>query len=586
MKNIALILAAFLIVFLISCGDRKQDIHLLKQAETLLKSDPDSALLLLDSIQEPLDLTTKNLARWSMLVSEIRDKKDEQMLSDTILSEALAYWKRHGTPLEKSRMALFLGRSYFEVDQYEKALEQYTYALEVADEAKKYNLAGYICTYMADVYDTQDLMEKLKEKYREAIRYFSLAGNKRSMAIAYNNLGFVFIQNEEYDKALEYCNRADSITAFLNDSIVKGAIYNYKGIIYTTIKEYKLAEHYTLKSLKYFSEDEPGAYYLLSRIYLERGEVEKAKEIFEYYKTLDTDRKDNSGRYYWEYLFNKKQQNWEKALAEFEKYQAIVDSIEVQKDEEAILRVERKYQYSKVLNENQQLKIRSLWVTLLLFLVVSICLFLGIVYLHSRKQKLQIKQDLDNYRIQLLNKELELQKKVTFFKKNIIELEKEKEILLKERLSLEKDENSTIVPNEKDIINKYQKEVQELKQEISGMRFQLLKTSVIAKKLNKLSEKPVINQTSSLISPKDWSTLKKEVADIYHNYEERIKEKVPALTSEDIDFCMLSLFDIDSKGLACLLNYNTDSVHKKRSRLKSKLGIPKECDLDTFIRSI
>lgn len=586
MKNIAIVLTAFLIVFGASCGDRKHDIYLLTQAETLLKSNPDSALLLLDSIQEPLDLTTKNLARWSMLVSEIRDKQDEKMLSDTILSEAFSYWKRQGSPLEKSRMALFLGRSYFEADQYEKALEQYAYALEVADEAKEYNQAGYICTYMADVYTTQDLIDILIKKYNKAIHYFSLAGNKRSMAIAYNNLGLNFLLNEEYDEALKYCNTADSIATLMNDSIVRGAIYNYKGIIYTELEEYALAEYYTLESLKYINEDDQGVCYSLSTIYLHSGELDKAKEIYEYYKTLDTDRKDNSGRYYWEYVLHKKQQNWEKALENFEKYQAVVDSIEVQKDEEAILRVEQKYQYSKVLNENQQLKIRFLRITLLLFFVVSICLFLGIIYLHSRKQKLQIKQDLDDHRIKLLNKELELQRKVTFFEKNITELEEENERLLKERISLEKEEGPTTITKEEASIDKHQEEIQELKREISTMRFQLLKTSVIAKKLTKLSEKPVINQTAPLISPKDVTALKKEVKDIYHNYEERIKEKVPTLTTDDIDFCVLSLLDIDCKGLACLLNINADSVHKKRFRLKGKLDLPKESDLDAFLRCI
>lgn len=579
MKNIAIILTAFLIIVGVSCSDKKQDIHLLKQAETLLKSDPDSALLLLDSIQEPLDLTTKNLARWSMLVSEIRDKQDEKMLSDTILSEAFSYWKRHGSPLEKSRMALFLGRSYFEADKYEKALEQYTYALEVADKAKEYNQAGYICTYMVDVYDTQNLMDKLIKKYKDAIHYFSLTENKRSLAFAYNNLAFVFVQNQKYNKALEYNNKADSVSVLLNDSIVRGTVFNCKGIIYTELKKYELAEHYTLEALKWFNGDHEGVYYSLATLYIEMGELEKAQEFYEYYQTLDLDKNDNSDLYQWEYLFNKKQQNWEKALENFEKYQAVVDSIEVQKDEEAILKVERKYEYSKVLNENQRLKIRSLWFTLLLFFVICVCLFLGIIYLHSRKQKLQIKQDLDDYRIKLLNKELEFQKKVTFFEKNITALEEEKERLLKERQTLIKEGNSTIVQQEV-------KEMQELKQEISSMRLQLLKTSAIAKRLNKLAEKPEINQKESLITPKDWRALKKEVIDIYHNYDERLKEKVPTLTSDDIDFCMLSLFDIDSKGLACLLNYNTDSVHKKRSRLKSKLGIPKECDLDTFIRSI
>lgn len=587
MKDITTILTAILLLFLVSCGDRKHDINLLKQAETLLKSSPDSALLLLDSIQEPLDLSTKNLARWSMLVSEVRDKKEEKMLSDTILAEAFSYWKRHGTRLEKSRMALFLGRSYFEAKEYEKALEQYTYALEEADEAKEYNQAGYICTYMADVYDTQDLIEKLIEKYTEAIHYFSLAGNKRSMAIAYSNLAFDFIQNAKYDKALECCDKADSISVLLNDSLVRGSIFNIKGIAYTELKEYKLAEHYTLEAHKWFNGDHEGVYYSLATIYIEIGKLEKAKELYEYYQTLDMDRKDNSDLYYWEYLFNKKQEKWEKALEYFEKYQAIVDSIEEQKDEEAILKVERKYQYSKVLNENQQLKIRSLWGTILLFFVVSTCLFLCIIYLHSRKQKLQIKQDLDNHQILLLNKELELQRKVALFEKSIEELKEEKEALLREHSSLEKEDNASPTHEKEDYIDMYEKEVQELKQEVVSMQLQLLKSTAIAKKLIKLSEKPTINQTASLISPKDWSTLKKEVNNIYHNYEERFKEKVPALTNDDIDFCILSLLDIDLKGLACLLNINVDSVHKKRFRIKERAKLPKENgDLDVFIRNI
>lgn len=582
MKNIAIVLTAFLIVFGISCGDRKHDIYLLKQAETLLKSNPDSALSLLDSIQEPLDLTTKNLARWSMLVSEIRDKQNEKMLSDTILSEAFSYWKRHGSPLEKSRMALFLGRSYFEADEYEKALEQYAYALEVADEAKEYNQAGYICTYMADVYATEDLIDILIKKYKEAIHYFSLAGNKRSMAIAYNNLGLNFLLNKEYDEALKYCSTADSIATLINDSIVRGAVCNYKGIIYTELKEYKLAEHYTLAALKWFNNDDAGIYYSLSNIYVEANELEKAKETFKYYLTINTDMKNNSDIYYWNYLLNKKQGDWKKALEGFEKYSAVVDSIGNIKKEETILKIERKYQYNKVLSENRLLKIRSLWFAILLFFIISICLFLCIIYLHSRKQKLQTKQDLNNYKIQLLNKELELQKKVIFFEKSIAELEEEKKMFQDKHLSSEK-----LVQEEKNLLNKYQKEVSELKQQIVHMQIQQLKKSTVAKKLIKLSQKPISNHQGPLFTPKDLRMWKKEVNDVYHNYEERLREKVPALTEEDIDFCILSLLGIDLKSMACLLNINVDSVHKKRFRIRDRARLPKEStNLDDFIQNI
>ena len=48
---------------------------------------------------------------------------------------------------EEAEIGLYLGRSYVEDKEYEKATRAYSDALEVALAIKNYNRAGYICSY-------------------------------------------------------------------------------------------------------------------------------------------------------------------------------------------------------------------------------------------------------------------------------------------------------------------------------------------------------------------------------------------------------------------------------------------------------
>ena len=57
---------------------------------------------------------------------------------------------------EEAEIGLYLGRSYVEDKEYEKAMRAYSDALEVALAIKNYNRAGYICSYMGDLYELDD----------------------------------------------------------------------------------------------------------------------------------------------------------------------------------------------------------------------------------------------------------------------------------------------------------------------------------------------------------------------------------------------------------------------------------------------
>lgn len=581
MKEIFMALTLIIFSFIVGCNSKKYTGDLLTQAQKVLENDPDSALILLDSIKIYFPFSSKDLATWCLLASEAKDKLNEEMLPDSIWEKAIPYIQHHGNPTQQAQAMLYLGRSYFEDEEYDLALKNYLLALDQARDIKDYNLAGYICTYIADVYDSQDITEETKQKYEEAIRYFTLAGNERSKAIALTNLSFNYLLHEHYDKALLYCQQADSIAKNLNDSIILFKIANQQGLIYSKNNNLDLAEKSILQAIEYnTNEDTSPNYAALTELYINQNNLSEAQKYLNLYENNYVSEDGKGVIFYKKFLLEKKKNNWKEALEFHEKYQAFVDSLEKQKDNERLVKIEKKYQYQKYQNENRRLNIIYLRLVISLILALVFCLLLVIIFLNSHRQKLSIQQKLDNNKILLLNKELELQKKITELEHSLSKLEKEKEQLRREQ---KKDE----IQYREHLQEEQKMEIFLLRSQLHEMRQQILRTTSIGKKLIKLSQKVVISQTKPLITDKDWKVFQKEVETIYGNYTERLKLFAPSLTFDDLNFCCLSLLGIDTKGMAILLNINSDSVNKKRFRIKERAQLKRgEDNFETFIRNI
>lgn len=143
MKNI-FYLSLILITFFTSCRNESTERQLINEAEAILQQNPDSAYMLLDSITMADNLSDKLLARWCMLYGKAADKVYKDMPYVSQLKRARAWYEKHGTPYEQAQIGLYLGRSYVEDREYMKAMDAYVQALDVAEKAKEYNVAGYI----------------------------------------------------------------------------------------------------------------------------------------------------------------------------------------------------------------------------------------------------------------------------------------------------------------------------------------------------------------------------------------------------------------------------------------------------------
>lgn len=356
-NNVYLILV---IALLCSCQGNTYYANLVDRADALIQTHPDSAYILLDSVASPDELDKRTLARWCMLYGKTDDKLMKGLPVTMFLKDAKEWYSAHGSKEELAWMTLYLGRAYVKDKEYETAATTYLEALEIAKQNKLDNVAGYISSYMGDLYIFKELPNEARQKYQEAASYFKKVKNKRSYTVALKDIAFTWYVIDSCYLALSYLKKADSISISLEDNSVRGAILNGLGNVYSSMQKWEEAEKYLLLSMEVDTVDLAPNHQALAELYIITGDTSKARKYIEM-ADIPTKNKDNQvGIYYHKYQLYKVQNNYSDALDNLEKYVAVWDSVNSLQSHSDVLRIEKKYNFLKIREENHQLKMERL----------------------------------------------------------------------------------------------------------------------------------------------------------------------------------------------------------------------------------
>ena len=576
MRHLLILISLLSTLSFIGCRDESDAIYLIDRAESLLKSDPDSSLILLDSIAVPDNLSDKLLARWCMLSGKVADTLYTDLPYVQQLLRAQAYYKSHGTKQEQAKIGLYLGRSYVEDKENEKAMKVYLQALDIALRSEDYNQAGYICSYMGDLYDFEGNYLLGKDKYKEAESYFRKAGNMRSSAFALRDVGRMYAFSDSLDIALIFLLKADTIIVEVGDSSDIGTIYNGIGNIYNMLDNKELAKLYLWKNVNMSDFDDAPSYRTLAGIYIEEGDFKNARICLEKASVPSFNDMTRFSVLYGYSLLEKAEGNWEKAWFYLDEYNSASDSILTIRNRENIIKIEKEYEHLKISLENMRLK--SDKQKYFIYWVISVSILLILLWVFQiridRKNKRLLKQEID-----LSNKSNELFR----LRDNL----RNKQDRL-EALSIQLSEKNEKL-NELDSREKLEKEYEQIKKEeetlvlrIAERRKDLFLSSAIAKKVIKLSQKVVPGATKSPLSEKDWQNIITQVNEVYPFLADRLAAF--NLSAAELRYCYLSLLGLDSIGESILLHIQPDSVNKRRQRVRQRLGIiAKELDLCAYL---
>ena len=547
MKGLLFIFVAS-VLMMFSCSKKESLSHpLLNRAEVLLDSNIDSARILLGTILAPDQLNNSLFARWCMLSGKISDRILTPLPPSYQWERARTWLQTNGTVDEQAQVALYLGRSYMEEGEYERAMTLYLEALQFSKVHKLYNISGYICTYIADLYNFKDMQKEALFQYKDATVLFKKANNLRSYALALRNIAREWAFYDSLSYALNYLQMADSVSVLLNDNRLTSAMENAYGNIYKAQNRYNEAEQCYLNAKTLDPASIQPSSMALVDIYIRTNQLSKARSVIERVPV-----KTNNMKYQYSinnayYKLYKAEGDYEKALHYYEIRSNVLDSISEKQNETKIMEVGKKYKDLRYREENIKLKMESQRYVIILCFFISILLFFLLAYLYYRKRILsQIylqQKELDRMKIELLNTSLELEDK-------------------KRLLAIHKN-NSELLQNEIDELVKKYRQLQRSK----------LMSSAIAKKLTALVSKIYPGNSQPLLSDKLWSSLVAEVEDVYPAFQPYLHKLSPTLTGQEWQYCCLYLFGFDSNDEARLLGITPESVRTKRMRIRQHLNI-------------
>jgi len=532
MRN-GLLLTLFVIFF--SCHNDQTIPHLLDRAESFVETQPDSAEIFLDSIQTPDKLNDRLFARWCFLQSKTADKLHKDMPYVEQLSRALQWYTEHGTTEQQAWTGLYLGRSYAEDKLFIPATNAYSDALEIALEGNIYNVAGYICSYMGDLYTYTGQRSEERRKFEEAAKYFKKSGNIRSYAFALRDIAQTWVFEDSCLIALDYMVKADSIATELNNPKETREIANNLGNVYEMLGEKEKAKQYFLKSMALDTTNIAPSLLALSSLYYNNDMLDSARYYLQKADRPTSNLHTPIDRLYMGYLIEKDANETDKALNYLEQNIEAKNSLYNKEIQVDIIDAEKRHNLTILLKQYKDLQITEYFYIILLCL--SIIIILTIYLLYQAKNNYQRKV-LEQKEIRLNELELEIQQK---------------------NLSLENTEDLQI-------------EAKKTKEELYALRHNTFQIASITKRIKKLC-KNVIPDKEQKLTDKDWNSLIALIQMLYPNVATFIRENPYSLTDTEKKICYLSFLKLDVKAEAILLDITPNSVSKYRLRARQKLNL-------------
>ena len=554
------LIGVFISVFFFSSCDSHRANREMKQAEEMMAQNPDSARAMLENIGSHHLMNEKSYAHWCMLLGRVRDEQQKAKRANNPIStrqwlKAQAYYDRKGTPRERAEIRLYTGRSQKDDGDYDAAVNTYKDGLLFVAKTDDYSLAGYLSSYLADLYLEKGLYDRAFEKYNEAAGFHARSGNIRSQALALRDAVYCYLEEGRTTEALSVLQKADSIAGLAGDSIVIRAISADFGVVYREMG--RLDEAETSLSTHLDDNDPWPTYFALADVCIRKKEYTKAREYVE--KAISENTKGEVFRLH--FLIEKADGNYRKAIDYLEQYIDYLDSTYAEQNRSHVYEVEQRYDKSQLENENIRLQVAILYRTLAI-VILSVCAAIGLLMFRRAK----------NRRIRRQQEALR---------------QKENEIRF---LTVQMNEmKSTLDERQESEASHYraQKEkIKALEEALTEKKGQILRSSSVGKKIFRVIEQGAASKTT--LSARDWSALEKDIRALYPCAYAFFTEKIGAEKWDTYQrHCLLSFFDTDTKVEAFLLGLTDDTTARQwRYRLRKALGVDGTQSLARFLRSL
>ena len=533
---------------------KTKSLKMLEELYQMAYHSPDSAMLIAYCLYEESTLNFRQGIVDTLLTKKIRNRlahKKLPQLEDALLQSAL------GTNLMSEKGYADAFPLHFEALETFKKLNNNRFT------ARMLNSLGNICYYFnlfksAENYYTEAITytdQKYFDYYYIKINLFrvqSMLGNEAAidslcampeiviqkkfdelLPALYLNIGVSLIEKEP-DRAFLYFTKMQSLP--FENPRWSSISHLFLGSYYAGKQDYQKALEYYFNAMKVMEENND--FYNLTTLYNNISYVFEVQRRYE--KALFYSQKSHA-------LMYRLRAN----MAAIETYQKYVDSfIETSKKELIIAE-------QTIVLKNRQFIIIAVTSVSALLLILMILL-----YTHKQKQ-LKISENRE------LTAKLEHEKRVQQYEKRQRKLEKEKQTEIIDAKTRELTSYSMLVSNK----NLMLKQILDLTAQIFDNKESSVKN---VKRINEIVQ-------NNLDIDDEWENFKMHFDKVHPHFFGKLKKISNNLTEENLRMCAYIKMRLANKQIAQLLHVIPNTIITSRYRLKKKLQLADDEDLDGFL---
>ena len=601
-KNIVFLLILIPIIW-ISCDGMGHQTIDFRKIENLMPQHPDSALMLLEQIENKENLSRKDKAHYYLLLTEAEDKTYVTHTTDSLISIAADYYEKTDDLGRKAKAWYYKGRINQDLGHPLKAQEYYLKALRDEEKIEDHALLGRIHNHIGMLYAYQKVYEKALPFQKKAVENFHLLSDSTGQVFALRDLGRTFLMLGHQDSAI-ICNQ--KAIALMRKRIIPSVYTELAGFY---IDRQRLEEAHGLLRTSLQNVAKPQAkypvYLVLGELYKKSGQIDSACFYLQAcINSAPLPETRAGGLFHLKEIALEKGQ-WEQAALLSKQYELLKDSIEQGKNAESIRNVQAFYSYNEIEQDLWEARLYASKQKSFYSLLITTCLFLLTVallrFIHYRRERKSLLQRLKANEEQIQRNEQtlknisdvkdSLQNEIQIYKTKERQLSKEKDEQLKrtneeirqkimqlEKLSHTKDElekNLLTLRSENSNLKKREQAREEERKKIEESE-RLQNERLYDKFRSPAGWEP---------TDTDWHKLFISVDKLYPKMVTTL-QKSTSLNESERKICYLSKIGVKPGAIEILLSKGNVSVYRKRlyEKLTKKEGTAK--DFDKYISHI
>lgn len=569
----------FILVLSVSCHrDSEAPDAAFRRIEMCMESLPDTALYLLKSIPHTEKLRGKLQADYALLLTQAMDRNCVKFTSDSLIALALNYYTvERGDSATRAKAQYYYGRVLRELGKDEEALTFLSSAKEMFGNIQCCKMLAMATDEIGMINRKKKLYQESLENFRESYTIYEELKDSLSLVRAGQNIGRAYLFQNKWDSCYFYYINALALAREKQYSS-EVSILHELGILCRSMGELKKSERYFLAAYEKETDEERKYVECMSLgyLYIQMGDVENARK---YFKMSINSSKEYTriDAYNNLYFLEKDIDNFEEAIIYHEKADSIVNVLDEVDSQELITELQKQYENEKLRNDNLQLKVdRTVFIFCGTVIFLIVAFYMCYYYYKSKNHRKKIAE----IESQIRDNEEEIKR----YQQEMEEIQELKDQVLEENRILEENRMKVGELNGKIVLLSMQNKT------LSGLLKELGGELTVGP-----SSEQYISAFRLLLAIKE-GTLRGKLSNgeryklfslfdlLYSNYVTRLLEKTPLLTKHDLEICCFLKFGLTNEELARIFQTSSDSVTKAKGRLKGRLGISPQEDLNVFLR--